>query len=375
MATRAWGRLIAMGLLAWGAGGAPPLEAQVPWNGTWRVEAAEARPVRHQGREALLLQNGAAWLETAALQDGAIRFDLNASGDLGFYGIAFRAVDDANYEHVYVRPFMSGNPDATQYTPVFGGVSGWQIYSDERFARAVDVPTDRWVHVEVRFRDGWAELHVEGEPVVFPALQRERLAGAVGITASGAPAFFANVAVSHQPPAAEYGDGDNPQATDPGPLAEGLVEPWVVSTPFAEDALSAAGALPQSLVDGLEWTRVAPDVRGIVDLARSRMRSPAANTVLAGVTLRSDADRSVRLRFGFSDRVTVYLDGRPLYRGASEWRSRDYRFLGTVGLFDELILPLHEGDNLLRFAVSEDFGGWGVVAQVLDSQGVEVLAR
>jgi hypothetical protein len=44
--------------------------------------------------------------------------------------------------------------------------------------------------------------------------------------------------------------------------------------------------------------------------------------------------------------------------------SRDRSFLGTVGLFDELILPLKRGDNELQFAVSEGFGGWAVVAQL-----------
>jgi hypothetical protein len=44
--------------------------------------------------------------------------------------------------------------------------------------------------------------------------------------------------------------------------------------------------------------------------------------------------------------------------------SSDRSFLGTVGLFDELILPLKRGDNELWFAVSEGFGGWAVVAQL-----------
>jgi hypothetical protein len=77
-----------------------------------------------------------------------------------------------------------------------------------------------------------------------------------------------------------------------------------------------------------------------------------------------DRPGPVRLRFGFSDRVLVYLNGRPVYKGRAEWRSRDPRFLGTVGLFDELILPLRAGENEVWMAVSEDFGGWGVVAAI-----------
>jgi len=44
--------------------------------------------------------------------------------------------------------------------------------------------------------------------------------------------------------------------------------------------------------------------------------------------------------------------------------SRDYRFLGTIGFFDQLFLPLKKGSNELWFVVSENFGGWGVKAKL-----------
>ena len=66
------------------------------------------------------------------------------------------------------------------------------------------------------------------------------------------------------------------------------------------------------------------------------------------------------LELGFSDRAVVYLNGRPLYRGDDTYRSRDYRFLGSIGWYDELYLPLEAGENELVIAVSEDLGGWGL---------------
>jgi hypothetical protein len=70
--------------------------------------------------------------------------------------------------------------------------------------------------------------------------------------------------------------------------------------------------------------------------------------------------------------VKVYLNGRLLYGGNDAVRSRDYRFLGTVGLFDELYLPLKAGDNELWMAVSEGefWYGWGLIAQLEGLQGV-----
>jgi hypothetical protein len=70
------------------------------------------------------------------------------------------------------------------------------------------------------------------------------------------------------------------------------------------------------------------------------------------------------LTLGFSDRAVVYLNGRPLYRGDDTYRSRDYRFLGSIGWYDAVYLPLEAGENELVVAVSEDLGGWGLQARL-----------
>ena len=61
----------------------------------------------------------------------------------------------------------------------------------------------------------------------------------------------------------------------------------------------------------------------------------------------------------------MFLNGRPLYEGDDTYRSRDYRFLGSIGWYDALHLPLEEGANELAVVVSEDFGGWGVQARLV----------
>lgn len=343
--------------------------SQIPWDETrWTIEADESRVERYEGREALHLRNGRAWLDDARLRNGTIQFDLYANDSLGFHGVAFRAVDGDDYEHFYLRPFVSGEPDASQYTPVFGGVSGWQIYSGPGFAGAVPIRTDSWVHVELRLRDGRAEAWVDGVPLVFPELQRATAEGRMALTSSGASARFANVVVSTEAPTLEA----EPAASEEADI-EGLVSRWRVSTPFPESRVGSAEPLTPASSADLEWDVLATDVRGVANLARLRTRSPPDNTVFAAVTLRASEAGPVRVRFGFSDRVSVYLDGRPLYRGSDGWRSRDYKFLGTVGLFDELVLPLEAGDNEVWLAVSEDFGGWGVTMQLVDGAGVEVV--
>lgn len=354
------------------AGAARTAAAQVPWNASrWRIEAESSHVERQAGREGLALHNGTAWLQGVMLRNGIIQFDLYAGPSLGFYGVIFRAVDHTNYEHFYLRPFLSGNPDATQYNPVYHGLSGWQLYTGPRFGLPVTIATDRWIHVELRVRDRRAEVYVDGTSLVFPALQREPVAGAIGLTSSGAPAWFADVVVTPGAPAMDAGEGAPPEPE----TRSGMIDTWLVSTPFAESQLPADTRIGPALTNGLAWDTLKTTVRGIANLAQLRTRTDSANTVIAALTLRAARAGPARVRFGFSDRVRVYLDGRPVYAGHDEWRSRDYRFLGTVGLFDELVLNLHAGMNRLWFAVSEDFGGWGITAQLLDRNGIVVAAE
>ena len=161
----------------------------------------------------------------------------------------------------------------------------------------------------------------------------------------------------------------------PAPAApesdSGLISRWAVSAPFAEPEDL------ERLTEATDWQVVAADDRGRVNLARwaSKPAGVPRGTVLARVTLDADQARSVRLGFGFSDRATVFLNGKPIFRGDNSYRSRSLRYLGVMNAdYDVLYLPLREGANELTFSVSESFGGWGVMARLIDREGVAVRA-
>jgi hypothetical protein len=120
------------------------------------------------------------------------------------------------------------------------------------------------------------------------------------------------------------------------------------------------------------WTKLFCESSGLANLARVHGLEGEKNTVFARVVLVSEREQIRRIRFGFSDRAKVYFGDRAIYGGSDVYRSRDYRFLGTVGLFDELYLPLNRGENEIWIAVTENFGGWGILAVVDDMQGIEV---
>jgi hypothetical protein len=338
---------------------AVPAVADTGWD-HWKISAKQSKIEPYLGRDSLLLDDGTAWLDDANFQDGIIEFDIAASGEPGFHGLAFRAADHDNYEEVYLRSHLSDKPDATQYTPVYNGLWGWQIYASPRFTQKATIFPDRWVHVRVVAHGQRLELSIDGKTLVFPQLIRPAAAGAVGFNVSLTPAHLANFVMKRgEIPPPEGGDG-----APAVPTPAGAVTRWRVSTTFAEKRLDSLGDLSPTDWHDLTWDPLEPSVGGIVNLAMLHKLDGDRNTVFAATTLHSDEAKRVLLRFGFSDKVRVYLNGHPLYRGNDAFQTRDRSFLGTVGLFDELILPLKRGDNELWFAVSEGFGGWAVLAQL-----------
>lgn len=145
-----------------------------------------------------------------------------------------------------------------------------------------------------------------------------------------------------------------------------------MSSPFAEETLEGKLSLTPDDTRNLNWTPLASERSGIANLARVTRIGRDANTVFASVSILAAEAQTKKIAFGYSDRVKVYLDGRLLYGGSNLYRSRDYRYLGTIGLFDELYLPLKKGRNELWFAVSESFGGWGIICRFEDPDGLRL---
>jgi hypothetical protein len=95
--------------------------------------------------------------------------------------------------------------------------------------------------------------------------------------------------------------------------------------------------------------------------------------VLARVVIRSDSAQVKKLGFGFSDQGSIFLNGRILFSANNTYRSRSQRYLGVVTVDNDAIyLPLQEGENELVIAVSESFGGWGLIGRFADLDGISV---
>ena len=321
-------------------------------SGGWTAEPA---PTHHLGRDCFLVGN--ATVTDLEPRNGTIELELAVGPERAFPGVVWRVQDDENFESFFVRPHQVGNPDAIQYTPVFNGISSWQLYHGEGFWAPVVFPIDEWFTIRVVFAGPRADVYVGDmdEPALqVRELKRPVAPGAMGIAAGGPPIHVARFS---------YGSvAELRSAPPPLPFVDGIVRAWDVSDPVPEDETEPFA--------GRTWTSLDADPNGLADLSRVTGIRDDLNTVLVRTTIRSDGACSARLDFGFSDRATVYLNGAPLYRGDDTYRSRDYRFLGSIGWWDSLYLPLRPGENELAIAISETFGGWGVQARFPNAKGL-----
>ncbi len=319
----------------------------------WDLERAKI--VDHLGRKALI---GSAFLKDARLQNGVIEVDIATTERSRSYpGLLFRVQDAANYERVYVRPHRSPfYDDVLQYGPVFNGVDSWQLYNGPGLTAGLEVLPGRWNHLKILVAGKQAQVFWNDlpEPVlVIDDLARGDSSGTIGLVGPmDGTAFFSNLNYEKDdslilPPRprvrrcpASFPSGSSPNRSPPS----GLISPSTRKRP--------SRPRPGSL-----WP---PTAAALVDVSRTFPRKfRAGDCVLARTTLAAESDSLLRVNFGYSDIITVFLNGRPLYSGNAIYQSRDRSFLGIVGYYDDLFLPLKKGDNELLLLVGETMGGWG----------------
>jgi sugar lactone lactonase YvrE len=340
---------------------AAPLGAQptsVPFASP-RWNRGTASLVEHLGRPAL---RGGASLSGVTLQDGVIEVDVAMDGRRCFPGIAFRVQSPAEAEYVYLRPHRSGEPVALQYTPLFNGMDAWQLYHGPSFTATAEIPHDRWVHLRLEVRGTQARLFLDGagEPVlVVHELKRGAGAGTIGLIGPpGGQVHFAGFSYADSVPAVF----PPPPVTAVRP---GIVTTWQLSRAFPADEINRfAVPAPNRLADA-SWREVRAEPSGLVNVSRWVARTGSLpDAVIASTTISSDAASLRRLTFGYSDEITVFLNGQLMFWGDASFQVRDPMFYGAVGLHDAVFLPLRAGANELRFVVAESMGGWGLMARL-----------
>jgi glyoxylase-like metal-dependent hydrolase (beta-lactamase superfamily II) len=341
----------------------PP--ASVPFDDErWEIEGVETELVDYLGQAALKIKGGTALLPDLDIKNGLVEFDVAVAEERGFAGLVFRVQNEGNFEHFYIRPHQSGNPDANQYTPVYNGASAWQLYHGPEYAAPIQYRFNEWMHIKIIYAGSNADVYIDSdEPVLrINNLRHGDLSGAIGLnSANFSSVHFANFKYTVLADAYAL-----PSPRHESAAHDGVVMKWQISDAFEGSTLEAVTQLGAEHTEGRTWTPLKAEESGITNLAQVQGIEGGKNTVFARVVLSVAEYETRKLSFGYSDAANVYLNGTLLYAGDNTYQSRDYRYLGTIGLFDSVALPLKPGDNELWIAVAESFGGWGVQARIDD---------
>jgi hypothetical protein len=339
-----------------------------------------AKVAEYQGRKCLSLDGAAAMVKDFEMRDAVIDVDVATPASRGFFGIQFRVANDgATSEWVYLRQHKSGLPDALQYTPVLNTGANWQIYNGAGFTGAVEIPKDVWFHLRLEVLGAQAKLYVKD--MNTPALVMNDLKsgvekGQVALYVLTGATYFSNFEIRTTP--------DAPWERHLPPMPPGTLTKWSLSPSYDALARNLERPLAPSESDAIHWQDVEAEPPGFVviyryreaphlkvsfagDFSKRLEAQPGMKVVYARTSIDSDRDQVKKLYIGYSDDVSVFLNGKILYRGRSAQYFRDPGFLGIMNPENDAVyLPLKKGSNELMLAVSELGGGWGFICRLLD---------
>jgi len=338
----------------------------------WKINAQSYVIEPHQGKKSIYLQGGIMTLKDVEFLNGTIEFDLFLKEEHCFPGVYFRGQQESgNAEQFFVRPHLSGKPDANQAAPLVQNITPFQLFFGEKYSFAYQYNFKDWTHVKLVVKDEKAQVFLDHseQPQLSWFLYHQPKKGRVVLR--GGSRFgihIADVKITHESPQLIAFE-----PKDRVPI-EGIIEQWEISDMFEERLLSDPAQM-EELIKARSWqgkVLVDEGTAANISTIQNLYDGSKGNTVFARVTITSDKDQMKLFEFGYSDRVVATLNGKPIYWGTNKWRSRDYRYLGTVGLFDAIYLDLKKGKNELVMAVSEDFGGWLITGRVRDQEGLKI---
>jgi hypothetical protein len=347
----------------------------------WDLQG-QAKAADYQGRKCLLLDGAAAVIKDFVMRDGVIDVDVATPAKRGFFGFQFRVVDDgATAEWVYLRQHKSGLPDAMQYTPVLHTGANWQLYNGPGFTGAVDIPKDEWFHLRLEIAGAQANLYVKDmdkPALVMDDLKTGEQKGEVALYVLIGETYFSNFEVRTTP--------DAPWERHLPAMPPGTLTKWQISPSYDALSRNVEKPLTASESKAIKWDEVEAEPPGFVVLYRYRDAphphvtfandfskrlepQPGSKLLYARTMIASDREQVKKLEIGYSDEVSVFLNGKILYRGRSAQNFRDPGFLGIVNPENDTVyLPLKKGPNELLLALTELGGGWGFICRVEESQ-------
>lgn len=337
-------------------------------NARWLLESDQVTRATIDGRKAIKIVTGRAMLEDVELENGTVEFDMYLPKERAFSYLYFRGQSDAEVEALYLRSHKSKAPDAIQYAPVFQRRSAWQLYHGKTGTGPASFPSGKWFKVKVELMGQEMKVWIDdqAEPVLdIKELGRKSAAGWLAFRGfvprtsdAKFSAYFGDLKVTRY-------TGEEIKARPAPALSSDVITQWRVSPAF-DSKPGPVLALPEQLSKG-PWGAAEMRSDGAFELLRSRTVPENSRhwSAAADITLTSQKKQICKIHFGFSDELTLMVNGQPVLYQDHSYRFADNRQQGVMH-YDQVVAFVHleKGKNSLRAIVSDRFGGWGLMARM-----------
>jgi len=324
----------------------------------WNL-SKEATFEKFDNRETLLLNSGRITVKDQKFTNGTIEVDVYANSIRSFAGITFRK-HKQSMEEVYMRLHKSKQVDAVQYTPIFNNESNWQLFREHQ-ARVMFKNTG-WNTLRIEINNKSAEVFVNDKKVMsIDQLSTDNNAGEIGLFALFKNRF-SNFRFINKDAIDNSQIGDN-NYSDPN-----VIKQWAITKarPYNQEELNFDDFSKEV------YMTVATQESGLLPISKYVKKTSSGNFeenkedyIIASTTVHANNCETKLFTFDYSDKIIVYLNGKPIFRGNNAFRAKGIQYMGHIDInVNKLYLPLEKGANKIHRVVIDKANGWGLIAKL-----------
>ncbi len=331
----------------------------IPMNSSnWDIHKGTSSFETFDNRETLLL-NGKAFLKNKQFSNGTIEVDVYANKNRSFAGIIFRK-KQSTMEEVYMRLHKSNQADAIQYSPTYNEELTWQLYKE--YQANVTFKNKGWNNLRIEVNGSSAIIFVNNKKVfIVDNLRTTHDTGELGLFALFNNRFsnfkFTNKDLIKQTKKDSLKNKKN-----------NIISQWNITKgfPFIEKKLNFNNFSKEI------YTTVLTEKSGLLPLSKYIKKSSAGNFekntevyTIVTTNIESSNHQIKLFSFDYSDKIIVYLNGTPVFKGNNAFRSKGIQYQGHIDInANKLYLNLRKGKNTLHCVVIDKANGWGIIGKL-----------
>jgi hypothetical protein len=304
-------------------------------------------------------------LRNVIFENGTIEYDIEAYSSSSIY---FRRNGYREQEIFYLRKRFNQplNNDCIQYCPVIDGVNMWDVF--DQFQAPALIKPKEWNHIKLVISGFQMRVYVND--MSKPTLEIPRLEGS---QKTGSIAFDGNCVISNIVIKPNQTEGlATYEGTDLTNHDANYLRKWLISKPIAlpNGTEPYFKNLPESNIFEL---KIEAERYGLINLTRQFGENKQREMVWLKIKFNSETAQQKLLSLGFSEEIWVFVNQKNSYTDKNLYRLTNVRKYpdGRLSIQNTTIpIQLQKGENEILIAVANDFYGWGLVARLLDLEGI-----